>query len=146
MNRATSCAFSLDQLFENFDTKKLKLTCEDCERINNDPHKIFLIKKIFRESVKIILDDIIENNVTFELPTYPKKSYIHIERYTGDKFKKGRKNGKWKDIDFLNSNFSGYQMELVMDSKFTKRNKPIYIDKTRKERMTELINQGKQYC
>jgi hypothetical protein len=39
-----------------------------------------------------------------------------MNRTQGDKFKKAFKNGKWRDVDFIASNFSGYQLVLEMQS------------------------------
>jgi len=59
-----------------------------------------------------------------------------------------RRNGKWQDVDFLNSYFSGYQLTLNMYNKEGKpvRIKPIYLDNKLKNKLTEYTNQGKQYC
>ena len=63
-----------------------------------------------------------------------------------NKKKKAFRNGKWNDIDFITSNFSGYQLGLIMESKKrTNREKPIYIASKDKDRITEYTNQGKQY-
>jgi hypothetical protein len=78
MKYAIGCAFNLNDLFMNFDKSKLKITSELCEKLIKDRHKINLVKKIFKESVKIILKDILENNVTFELPTHSRKADIHV--------------------------------------------------------------------
>lgn len=148
MNYATGCAFNLDEMFLNFKKSKLKMTSNQCEKINKDPHRNKLIQKIFRESVKLILNDIIENNVTFELPTGARKSDIHIKRYYKEEFAKGRQNGKWKDVDYLQSNFTGYQLILTMYGKGGTRNriKPIYLNKEYKDKITKYTNEGKQYC
>mgnify|MGYP007002438031 CR=1 FL=1 len=31
-----------------------------------------------------------------------------MQKFTGELFKKLRKNGKWEDVDFLKSMFTGY--------------------------------------
>ena len=148
MNYALGCAFNLDELFLNLDKSRLKMTCELCERINNDNHKDKLIKKIFRESVKIVLKDILENNVTFIMPTGGRKSDIHVKSYSNEDFVAGRKHGKWMDIDFLASYFTGNQLVLNMYDKDggVTRIKPIYVDKNYKKILIDNTNKGKQYC
>ena len=148
MNYATGCAFNLEELFENFDLSKLKMTCALCTRMNNDPHRDTVVKKIFKESVNVILNDIIENNVTFELPTGGRKADIHITRYSDEDFAKARRNGKWKDVDFLKSYFTGYQMTFNMYDKDggVTRTKPIYLDKEKRDKIIQYTNEGKQYC
>lgn len=147
-NYSLGCAFNITELFENFNKKKLKMTSELCTKINNDPHKDKLIYKIFRESVKLILNDIIDNNVTFELPTGARKSDIYMRRISDEDFGKARRNGKWQDVDFLESNFSGYELSLNMYNREGKptRSKTIYVDKKLKQKITDNTNKGKQYC
>lgn len=146
MNYSTGCAFNLDDIFLKIDKSKLKLTSNLCQKINNNRHKDFLIKKIFRKSVEIILKDIIDNNVTFELPG--QRASIYVKRYSDDDFGKGRRNGKWKEIDFLKSYFSGYQLVLNMLGKDGKvpKVKPVYISNKLKQILIENTNNGKQYC
>lgn len=147
MNYATGCAFSLDEMFENFPYKKLKTNCKKCEEIIGDPHRDKLVKKIFREAVKLVLNDIVDNNATFELPLKGnKKCDIHMQRVRGDKFKNLRKKGKWKDVDYLKSMFTGYQLGLFMYGNRTPRVKNIYVNKELKDKITENTNKGMQYC
>ena len=64
MNYATGCAFNLDEIFHNLDRKKLKFNYKQCRKLINSNDKNDLIKRIFLDNVKMILDDIIDNNVT----------------------------------------------------------------------------------
>lgn len=142
---ALGCAFNLNDMFLNFPFKKLKFTCEDCKNINGNPHRDVLIKQIFRECFKIIIDDIIDNNITFNLPTSGKKSNIHMRKIRGNEFKNLRKSGKWRDVDFLESNFTGYEICLYIYRKTLPRIKTIYVDKKRKQKITDNTNKGIQY-
>jgi hypothetical protein len=54
------------------------MNCKLCNNIIGDNHKDKLIYAIFRESMKVIFNDIIDNNVTFELPTGSRRSDIHM--------------------------------------------------------------------
>lgn len=148
MNYAIGCAFSIKNIFQNFKKHKLKMTSKLCNNIIGDNHKDKLIYTIFRESMKVIFNDIIDNNVTFELPTGSRRSDIHMQRYSDENFSKARRNGKWKEIDFLSSYFTGYQMELTMYNRDGKiaRVKPIYLNKEFKDKITKNTNNGKQYC
>lgn len=147
MNYATGCAFSQDDMFENFPYKKLKISCRECTEINGNPHRDKLVKKIFRECVKLVLNDVIDNNTTFELPLNGnKKCDIHMQRIRGDKFKSLRKAGKWKDVDYLKSMFTGYQLGLFLYGNRTPRIKNIYVNKELRDKITKNTNEGKQYC
>lgn len=148
MNYATGCAFNLDEMLLNLDKSKLNMTSELCERINGDKHKDTLIKQICLECAKLVLDDIIDNNITFELPTgSARKTQLRMERITGQDFAKARRNGKFAEVDFLTSNFSGYQLifEMFYKSGRTPRQKPVYVDTKRKQKIINNTNNGKQY-
>ncbi len=146
MNYAVGHSFNMDEMFMNFPYKKLKLTCEDCKRINGNKDRDALVKKIFRDSVKVIFSDIIDNNVTFILPTNKGIADIHVRRTYGEDFKKARKRGKWKNVDFLSSNFSGNELVLSMKHNVFSKEKIIYVDKNLKSKITENTNNGMQYC
>lgn len=147
MNYATGAAFNLKDLFLNFKTEKLKISCKECQMINGDMHKDALSRQIFKECYKTVLQDIINDNVTFELPVGAKKAYLHMRRVKGEDFKRARRFGKWKDVDFLSSFFSGYELALTMESKDrVPRSKTVYVDKNLKKQITDNTNKGKQYC
>lgn len=146
MNYALGCSFSQDEIFENFPYKKLKINCEQCQKVIGNPHRDKLVKKIFRENLKLVLEDIIENNVTFDLPLKGnKKCNIHMQRFKGESFRSLRKAGKWKDIDYLKSFFTGYQLGFYMLGNRTPRVKNIYVNKDFRNKIVENTNKGMQY-
>jgi len=55
----------------------------------------------------MVLDDVIENSDVFELPTRSRKCEIYMKEVKDEDFKKARRKRKWRDIDFLASNFTG---------------------------------------
>lgn len=143
---ALGCAFSIDNLFDNFPYKKLTITCKQCKAITGDNHRDILVKRIFRESVKLVINDIVSNNVTFWLPlTGSKKCNIHMRRVQGKEFQNLRKSGKWRDVDILKSMFSGYELSFFMLGNRTPRIKSIYLNKEFRNRITQNTNNGMQY-
>ncbi|MEE0967443.1 MAG: hypothetical protein U0L85_10415 [Bacilli bacterium] len=61
------------------------------------------------KSVEMVVDDIIDNNTHFKFPGIGRtQAYMYMKRTDGKDFKKAFKNGKWNDVDFITSNFSGY--------------------------------------
>ena len=143
---ALGCAFNLEDILGNFPYKKLKITCKECENITGDNHRSSIVKKIFRYHVKLVIEDIISNNVTYWLPlTGQKKCNIHMKLVRGDAFKNLRQAGKWEDIDILKSNFSGYQLSLFMLGNRTPRVKSIYLNKDYRDRISHNTNEGMQY-
>ena len=139
--------FTGQDLFDNFPVEKLKMTKEQCVNTYSDGSKRDLAASIFMRSVEMVVDDIIDNNVDFKLPGLGRtQAYLRMKRTEGNKFKKAFKNGKWNDVDFLTSNFSGYSIVLDMESKKrTSRQKDIYLAPKDRDRITENTNLGKQY-
>ncbi len=146
-NYAMGHAFCLHDTFMNFPVEKLKMTVEQCKEIYSDGSKRDLAASIFARSVQIVVDDIIENNVHFKFPGIGRtQAYLYMKRTSGEKFKRAFKRGKWNDVDFIMSNFSGYQLELKMESeKRLPRTKPVYLSGKYKQRIVDYTNQGKQY-
>lgn len=143
---ALGCAFNLEDILGNFPYKKLKITCKECANITGDNHRSSIVKKIFRYHVKLVIEDIISNNITYWLPlTGQKKCNIHMKLVRGDAFKNLRQAGKWEDIDILKSNFSGYQLSLFMLGNRTPRVKSIYLNKDYRDRISHNTNEGMQY-
>lgn len=146
-NFALGHVMSGKDLFINFPVHKLKMTKDKCKEVYSDGNKRDLAESIFARSVEMVIDDIIENNIQFKLPTIGRtQGYIQMNRTQGEKFKKAFRNGKWNDVDFIASNFSGYQMIFKMESKKrTPRTKLIYLGCRDKQRITDYTNEGKQY-
>ena len=53
--KATGAAINIAQLFINFPLKKLKITCEQCEKVINNRHRDKLLGRVFKEHYKIHL-------------------------------------------------------------------------------------------
>lgn len=146
MNWSTGCAFTLNHVIMNLPFNKLSFSCQDSYNITGDLHRQVLVKRIFRDCVYIILKDIVDNNVTFWLPVYgSRKCNIHMRRYCGEEFQALRRGGKWQDVDILDSNFTGYQMQLFMLGNRTPRTKSIYLNKELRDLITKKTNEGFQY-
>lgn len=143
---ALGCSFNLRTILDNFPYKKLKITCKQCKDITGDNHRNLVVERVFKESIKLIISDIINNNVTFWLPlTGNKRCNIHMRKVTGKMFKDLRRGGKWKDIDILKSNFTGYQLSLFMLGNRTPRIKSIYLNKEFRDIISKNTNDGMSY-
>lgn len=140
-------AFRAKELFQNFPLSKMKLTKENCLKEYSDGNKRDLAASIFVRSMEMITDDIIENNIQFKFPGLgTTQAYLQMKRTEGSDFKDAFRRGKWRDIDFIKSNFCGYQLCLIMESlKRPMREKLIYLSKNKREKITEYVNKGKQY-
>lgn len=145
MNYALGYAFNIHDMFASFDTGRLDLDAKTCEGIIGNRHKEVIAKQVFKYAVKLVIDDIINDSIRFEMPTNGRKSYLSMKRVTGDDFVKARRHGKWKDVDFLNSNFTGHQMILTYQNHEMLREKLVYLDTARRDLITQKTNDGKQY-
>jgi hypothetical protein len=139
--------FSAKDLFHNFSIEKLKMDYDTVRDVYSDGDKRSLSASIFSKGMQLIIEDIIENNVYFLLPTLgSSESYLYMKKTSGNSFKNAVKRGKWRDVDFLTSNFTGYQLAMkVKSSKRPEKEKPIYLGYKHKDRITELTNEGKRY-
>ena len=146
-NFAMGHTFSAKDLFHNFPIEKLKMDYDIVKSIYSDGDKRSLSASIFTKGMQLIVEDIIENNVHFLLPTLgSSEAYLYMNKTSGNDFKKAFKRGKWRDVDFLTSNFTGYQLSLkVKSSKRPEKDKSIYLGYKHKDRITELTNEGKRY-
>ena len=146
-NFAMGHTFNTKDLFHNFPIDKLKMDYNTVRSIYSDGDKRSLSASIFAKGMQLIVEDIIENNVHFLLPTLgSNESYLYMKKTSGNDFKKAVKNGKWRDVDFLTSNFTGYQLSMsVKSTKRTEKEKSIYLGYKHKDRITELTNEGKRY-
>ena len=146
-NFAMGHTFNTKDLFHNFPIDKLKMDYNTVRSMYSDGDKRSLSASIFAKGMQLIVEDIIENNVHFLLPTLgSNESYLYMKKVSGNDFKKAVKNGKWRDVDFLTSNFSGYQLAMsVKSTKRPEKEKSIYLGYKHKDRITELTNEGKRY-
>lgn len=94
----------------------------------------------------LVFLDMIKNNITFEFPLFRDKSAMfYIKCFQDDEFKRLYAKGKFMGIDFIASEFKGYQIfyQWRKGSKF--KEKPVYISNNIKYWFYDKINSGKQY-
>ena len=145
---ALGWACNLNDIFVRFPYEKFKSLMKNYKTKQLRRQKV---KQVFREGTQQILDDIIENNTTFKIQGVGYQGgEIHMEAIRGSDFEKVRKNGKFRDIDFLESLFTGYQMYLYIHGKsdnFLHRKKyPMYVNKVLRDKLVKYTNEGKVYC
>lgn len=144
---ALGWACNLNDLFVRFPYEKCK---ELCRKYKTKALRKQKIKQIFRTGTELMLNDIIENNVTIELPSLLYyKGQIHFEPIKGEEFEKLREKGKFSNIDFLETLFTGYQLYLYISGKhdtfLARRKFPIYMNSFYKNKLETLVNEGKTY-
>lgn len=136
MKYSTGCAFNVSQLLYNLNVKKLTFS-----GIN----KITSASAVFVYSVKLVLDDIIDNNITFNLPTGARKCNIHMRKVQGESLKKLMKVDKWPGLDVLSTYFTGYEINIYLKRRTHIDKRTIYIDNRLKQRIIDKANTGFQY-
>lgn len=144
---ALGYACNLNDIFVRFPYEKCKSL--NSKKQTRDKRKV--VKQVFREGVRAVIEDIIDNNVTFKIQGIGYQGgEIHMEAIRDSEFERMRQLGKFEDVDFLESLFTGYQMYLYIHGKrddFLHRRKyPVYVSKFYKDKITENTNNGKQYC
>ena len=140
------CAFTVSNMFDNFPYSELKINCKQCKEAIGDNHKQVLVQHVFKACFTLVVEDIIERNVTFWFPMSGIRACnMHMKRVMGKSFQRLRQAGKWEDVDIFKSNFAGYEIGFYMLGKRTPRIKTVYVNKATKARITKYTNEGKQY-
>lgn len=132
-----------DDLFEGLNTRLLRNRWVKSKYKNRKA----LAAKIFEDCFYEILLDIINNNVTFVLPLrFGNYAEISMKQYSDINFKKLYNKGKFNDIDFVLSQFTGNQL-VFKYIKYNKelKEKSIYVNKELKKLIQKFTNEGKQY-
>lgn len=140
--KTLGCAFKTGDLFRNFDYKKTGLTKEHYRGWTH----LRYVSQMFRECLKLVINDIIDRDVAFWLPlTGARKSRMRMNRTSGEAFKRARKAGVWSEVDILASNFSGYRIVLDMLGNGVPTQRRVYLNYDYKQRIIKNTNAGKPY-
>ena len=134
------------QLFLPFNNRRIKTERKYVKELVKSEHKEYLANMIFADALQMIMDDIIDNSITFDFKLAKGKvAEIYIKEFSGEEFLKRKKRGLWKEIDYLNTNFSGYQPMFKYQKAGYTVEKPIHLDTKRKLKIAENVNNGKSY-
>lgn len=136
-------AFSVKELFRDLDQGILN----NLWVRNRYKDKKILAEKIFCDCFFDILLDIINNNTTFVLPLrFGAIGELFMKQYADEEFKKLYKIGKFKNIDFVLSQFTGNTLAFRYgDRTHPIKQKPIYVNRELKTLIEKYTNEGKQY-
>lgn len=100
--------------------------------------------KIFDTSFHLILNDVIENKVRFAIPG-PGGSYIDFKVFKDKTFEYHRSIGRFQDVDFIESEFMGYQMIYYVKRKAYFQDIPIYLGSELREKFLDKTNNGEKF-
>lgn len=146
MRFATGYAFRLRDLFIKFPFEKLKFDGGSFQEIFKTKERCIICARILAYSLKLIVTDIIKNNVTFILPTNSKYAELYVRRTSQEEFAKIRQAGYDQDVDFLETNFTTYRLSFRWQGRNLLRQKPCYMSLSLKKLMIENMNNGMKYC
>lgn len=141
-NRALGHAFNAKQLLETVDLSKVKFTSSTCKALTNSQDRRGLVVDIFKTTLFLVIDDIIENSVNFKCPGCRLPAYLYMKRIDGKRFKEARRRGKWFDVDLLESNFSAAALAFDVTRKGYTTTKSLYVDTARRDKIISKINEG----
>jgi hypothetical protein len=92
----------------------------------------------------LILNYILDNKVRFIIPRVA-ESYIDFEIVQGDLFEKHKQNGRFSEIDFIESDFTGYALRYFYKSSKYQKSYPIHIGGDLKKKFLKNINSGEKH-
>jgi len=98
----------------------------------------------FKYAIGLILHYVLDNRTRFVIPCVS-ESYIDFEIVTGDMFEEQRQNGRFGEIDFIESDFTGYALRYYFKTKAYQKAYPIYMGGELKQKFLTGINSGVKY-
>ncbi len=104
-----------------------------------------LAQKIFLRYLYLLVRDLIEGGKIFHFPSQTLAS-LRMHKIAGEHFKYARKRGKFKEVDFLKSDFSAYL--LVMDyetNKGVKITRQVVMSENLAKMIIDKTNEGYKY-
>lgn len=134
------------ELFKKWKKNKVKLRSKQYLGEYKADTKLEFAAKVFIYCLYLVILDIIENNIIFVLPNnFGKQSELSMKTFSGEEFKRVYKLGKFRDVDFVMSNFKGHQIMYTYEVRSGVREKPVYVHHKLKNLITEKTNQGYTY-
>lgn len=144
-NGANLHTFKFRELFIRFDLNSLKLNNKDLLSVYKKGHKRDFAISVFKMSLIKVIDDIIDKGIQFQFPNSNRgKSWLCMQRITGEEYIQSRKNGAFKNFDPVDTNFSAYRIEYCMeklDGSLVRI--PVHLDAKRTKRIAKLAKEHK---
>jgi len=137
--------FTSNDLYETINPSKWNVTTATAEKSKYSTNRQFCAA-VLAYFFYLVFLDIIAHNVTFEFPlTGGHSANIYVKCFQDEEFYNLYAKGKFRGIDFLKSEFKGYQLYFQWRSYNKIREKPIYLGYKLTKWFYSKINQGKQY-
>lgn len=101
---------------------------------------------VFAYLFYLIILDLVKNNITFEFPmTGNADACLYVKCFQDEEFTRLYGKGKFEGIDFLSSEYKGYQIIYQWRKGKRIREKPIYVNGKLKRWFYSKINAGMKY-
>jgi hypothetical protein len=99
--------------------------------------------KIYMELMDLVVEDIIENNATFNFTLiFDRKGTLQLRPVRDEKFKFLMQNGNFEGLDFLKTDFTGYGLFY---SSCRRADRYVAVDGKTKKRIIDKANNGMKY-
>lgn len=98
----------------------------------------------FKYTIGLVLNRVLDERVRFKLPVNC-DAYFDFEIINGDRFELQRQNGRFQEIDFIESDFTGYSLRYYFKAKAYQKHYPIYLGGDLKQKFLSGINSGIKY-
>lgn len=139
---ATGYAFNAFDLFEKYPISVIPTEVKHQFGLS----KRELAASVFIKCCQLVLIDILENDVDFQLKFYKSTGSLRIQPVSDEKFKIARKNGTFKNVDYYASMFTGYQYTFEMNRcNRVIKIKHVYVWGKLSKKLVEYTNQGRSW-
>lgn len=97
----------------------------------------------FKYSFALAFHKILTEKIRFRVPYA--SSYIDFEIVTGEKFEQHCQNGRFQNIDFISSDFTGYALNYFYTNNHYQKTLPIFVGSELKKNFIDRINDGEKF-
>lgn len=98
----------------------------------------------FKYCLNLVINSVIDEKKRFKIPV-AWESYIDFKIVKGDDFIRDRQNGRFQEIDFIESDFTGYCLTYFWKSKAYQKSVQIYVGGDIKKKFLGKINSGEKF-
>ena len=125
------------------------------DRITNKPRQWFRdrygdnesredgISTPFRYCMGVILNKILDDKLRFKIPV-ANNAYIDFEVINEDLFELYKQRGAFPDVDFIESDFTGYYLRYYYQAKHYQKKITIYLGGDLKKKFIDKVNSGEK--
>ena len=125
------------------------------DRITNKPRQWFRdrygdnesredgISTPFRYCMGVILNKILDDKLRFKIPV-ANNAYIDFEVINEDLFELYKQRGAFPDVDFIESDFTGYYLRYYYQAKHYQKKITVYLGGDLKKKFIDKVNSGEK--